>query len=114
MSVEDKRLAIIAHLRRLGNGEVQPKNYSRGLCSELSSLFEYRISQELELHFKTWPEFSGISLVPVPHPDGPMVGYEVCENKWIGDYGDSRKRLCLHVANEMEAATKSNWGVGNV
>ena len=51
---------------------------------------------------KTWPENSGNPRYPVPHPDllpesAYTAKWEV--EKWDGEYGESRRRLCQHVAD---------------
>lgn len=67
---------------------------------------------------KTWPEFSGDLCFPVPHPDllpesAYTAKWEV--EKWSGEYGESRRRLCQHVAdwirkNPLRAEQILHWG----
>ena len=66
---------------------------------------------------KTWPEFSGDPRFPVPHPDllpesAYTAKWEV--EKWDGEYGESRRRLCQHVAdwirkNPLRAEQIATW-----
>ena len=55
----------------------------------------------------SWEEFSGDFEFPVPHDElEAELAYDT-ENLWEGAYGDSRRRLCLHVAQWLE----DNYGV---
>ena len=66
---------------------------------------------------KTWPEWSGDPRYPVPHPDllpesAYTAKWEV--EKWSGEYGESRRRLCQHVAdwirkNPLRAERILSW-----
>ena len=68
---------------------------------------------------KTWPEWSGDPRYPVPHPDllpesAYTAKWEV--EKWDGEYGESRRRLCQHVAdwirgNRLRAEQLASWGL---
>ena len=54
-----------------------------------------------------WEEFSGDFDFPVPHDElEAELAYDI-ESLWEGAYGDSRRRLCLHVAQWLE----DNYGV---
>ena len=55
----------------------------------------------------SWEEFSGEFNFPVPHDELEADIAYFIENLWEGAYGDSRRRLCLHVAQWIE----DNYGV---
>ena len=88
---------VITHLEELGRGERFPLRCCYGICHEVNS-------GHLYVHFTTWDEFSGIHAYPVPSPhkgEDPERAYYRTGSLWEGPYGESRKRLCLHIAREM-------------
>jgi hypothetical protein len=92
---------VITHLEELGRGERLPDSprsaYSAGICYQMGI-------SHLHVYFTTWDEFSGIREYPVPSPrkrEDPERAYYRIGNLWKGPYGESRKRLCLHIASEM-------------
>ena len=102
------RPEIIEHLRQLGRAEIAPKNRAMGLCSELYNLFRIHFNPELTPYFRTWEEYSGYLAYPIPafSDVGPPSAYyqaQSAKNLWAANpYGDARRRLCLHIANEIE------------
>ena len=66
-----------------------------------------------------WPEFSGCCIYPIHNPKSTigevaaMHIYECTENKWTGEYGASRKRLCLWLADQYKNARikKPHWTI---
>ena len=79
-----------------------------GLCGNFIVEFEKRIDQVVpqELYVR-WAEFSGDKVYPVPGPKrtSPMEFYYHCRRYdilWSGEYGESRKRLCMFIANEID------------
>lgn len=76
-----------------------------GICVNLNLLSKLYIPDWEALvseAAKTWPEYSGHPRYPVPHPNLlPETAYttkwEV--EKWSGEYGESRRRLCRYIAN---------------
>jgi len=72
---------------------VERKNYL-GICYNLHL---HRINMDLVFdHAESWEEFSGNRAYPVP---GGRYVYRKSDNLWIGEYGESRKRLCLYLAD---------------
>jgi hypothetical protein len=102
---------VVAHLRGLSDGSVEPTDIGHGICMELSEAFfdtdmrEGEWSYALAPLFDDWPEFTGWSMFPVPDSDNgdPCLIYRAVENVWIGEYGASRRRLCAHLADKIEA-----------
>jgi len=87
---------------------VKHNNQTRevGICTMLHGVLNPNpkktgviIASEDDLHilFAKWPKFSGRLNFPVPvpasHAANPGVYYLSTPNKWIGEYGKSRKEL---------------------
>ena len=105
-------MKISEHLRELGLEEIHPIRYSVGLCEEIECRFGVSVPEEF---FKSWDGFSGDSNYPVPAPQGYVdlygtlasyKAYHMEQDLWIGEYGDDRRELCLHLANEYERIGK--------
>ena len=102
---------ISEHLRALGLEEIQPALPEFGICDEVENLFKEVIPVEF---FKSWIGYSCNPMFPVKAPkelegDGstnPEVRASSAPDLWIGEYGDSRRALCLHLANEYERIGK--------
>lgn len=96
---------IIIHLRGLGNGTVSPVGPKYGICGELSQEFNVSGIRFVKKYVTSWPEYNGNPNYPVDHP----TKEEEEAYTWVADlwaatpYGDARRRLCLHIANELEA-----------
>lgn len=110
-------------LRAWGNGEEPPRT-TCGICFNLEGLIYLRwaansgdptympqdaISNMLALAFEAWPEYSGDSEYPVPGPNGNNPVQEYASRLlWVrNEYGDARRRLCLHVADFIERRIKN-------
>ena len=72
-----------------------PTDVTKGICSN--------VSDDLAELFEKWPEFTGDSLFPVPHPQyTPHDAYMKTHDLWIGEYGEARKRLLDFCIAELE------------
>lgn len=102
-------LEIAEHLLALSNGEIEPKNINKGICTELGELISTCAAFMLiTKHARIWEHWSGSEIYPVPHATmSPKYAYARCLNKWANDeYGDSRRALCKHIAQEI---LQSRW-----
>ena len=89
----------IKELEYLGNGG-EPKYTNLGICGNVCESITILKLQELWVH---WPEYSGMSLYPVPHPKyDSHLGLLKTHNVWEGEYGNNRRKLCLWLADELE------------
>ena len=93
------------HLRELGTGAIAPTDPRNGICREIESLAnKFQMQLDVAFTFRSWPLFSGSAVFPVPHPVfEPLRAFSIVLNKWADDeYGDNRRALCLHIADELE------------
>lgn len=59
-------------------------------------------SEQLYKYFKTWPDYSGITVFPVPmRGETPNHAFRSRRDEWTGRYGQKRRDLCRHIAREM-------------
>lgn len=87
---------ILYHLKKLKKDG--PLHVSDGICSNISCN-----PSPLTTLFSKWPEFSGCSTFPVPHPAlPPHDAYMQMQNLWVGEYGDARMRLLDFCIEELE------------
>ena len=103
---EAREAAVL--LRSWASGsETVPDPY-RGICCNLRSVFMLRYP---EVDWVTavyhsaldWPEHSGVLGYPVPAAgETAIAAYYAAEDVWGGPYGESRKRLCIHLAKKFE------------
>lgn len=102
--IRPELLRAIDILEAWAEDQIPPIDKFSGICVNLARLPELPFGDWEALiaeAAKTWPEYSGNPCYPVPHPDLlPETAYtakwEV--EKWSGEYGESRRRLCQHVA----------------
>ena len=97
----ETRIEVIEYLRKLGNGEIEPGSIKKGICFNLYKCYLVVISVYVD--WTTWSEFSGDKTYPVGHD--PRDAYESFVeglHLWEGEYGASRKRLCLWIADQLE------------
>ena len=89
------------------DSEAAPDPYW-GICDNLQSVFMLRYP---EVDWVTavcysaldWPEHSGVFCHPVPAVGKTaLAAYYEEENVWSGPYGESRRRLCIHLAEKFE------------
>lgn len=119
--IRPELLRVIDLLESWAEGQLSPVDKWCGICTNLGRLtkpylsgWEALISEAAE----TWPEYSGHPHYPVPHPDLlPEAAYTALleVEKWSGEYGESRRRLCQHIANWVrENPTRAerilSWG----
>lgn len=108
---------IIDHLRLLSMKKVEPKQPRHGICDELTRLFKVDGVNLVAKYSKNWSEYNSNSLYPVDHPTKEeQEAYVYVADLWTETpYGDTRRRLCLHIANEMESEIvegEANWYIG--
>ena len=89
------------------DSETVPTPY-RGICYNLRSVLMLR-HPEVEwveavcYSALDWPEHSGVHGYPVPAVgENTIAAYFADEDVWSGPYGESRKRLCIHLAEKFE------------
>jgi hypothetical protein len=97
-------LEALYTLRRDG-----PADATDGICYNLELIMsgELAFSRRCLLRqFMSWPEFSGNITYPVPleGTKNPATVYWARQNhdKWVGEYGDARRRLLDHCITELE------------
>lgn len=112
---------VIELLESWAEDQLPPPDKWSGICINLARLPELSTADWGMLvaeAAKTWPEWSGDPRYPVPHPDLlPESAYTAKWEvpKWSGEYGESRRRLCQHVAdwireNPLRAEQTASWG----
>ena len=93
------------HLYRLGTGETLPKDTNYGICAEISNMFGFEFTELLEEQYALWPDGTGHKSIPIPvldlYKENGYRSYSDIGNKWVGEYGDRRKALCLWVSNQI-------------
>lgn len=103
--IRPELLRVIDILESWAEDQLSPIDKWSGICVNLARPPELSMSDWEALvseAVKTWPEYSGHPSYPAPHPDlRPEAAYtakwEV--DKWSGEYGAARRRLCQHVAD---------------
>jgi hypothetical protein len=115
---------LIKWFEGLADGSIKPFCNGYGLCSQIDEVYENYMTDEfiskwdtlveMDNIYASWDKFSGRHCYPVPAPicedaveditcpEG-MYDYYIDHNldMWEGAYGDLRKDLCRHVANEL-------------
>jgi hypothetical protein len=96
---------IIAHLKKLGTGEIKPKKWVFGICRELDEVCNIGGDPLVRNYAADWPKFSGHSTFPVPHSRKSATdAFIYTSNLWEAtQYGDDRRELCLFLADRLEA-----------
>ena len=96
---------VIELLEAWAEDQLPPPDKWSGICVNLelipglyASGWEVLVAEAA----KTWSEWSDHTRYPVPHPNllpesAYTAKWEV--EKWSGEYGESRRRLCQHVAD---------------
>jgi len=108
---KEQAMTAILTLRDLAKFDSIPVRIHCGICSNLKlhALDRTPWSAVVAAAAASWEEFSGDFEYPVPHDELEAdVAYDT-GNLWEGAYGDSRRRLCLHVAQWLE----DNYGVNH-
>ena len=103
-------MTAILTLRDLAEFDSIPAQIHCGICGNLRQHALDRTPWDVVVAkaAASWEEFSGDFDFPVPHDELEAdVAYVSNRNLWKGAYGDSRRRLCLHVAQWL----KDNYGV---
>ena len=101
-------LRVSELLESWAGDQLPPPDKWSGICVNLALVPEISMSGMTDWGAlvseaaKTWPEWSGDPRYPVPHPDllpesAYTAKWEV--EKWSGEYGAARRRLCQHVAD---------------
>ena len=119
--IRPELLRVIELLESWAEAQLQPPDKWPGICVNLALVPELFLADWEALvaeAAKTWPEWSGDPRYPVPHPDLlPEAAYTAKWEvpRWSGEYGESRRRLCQHVAdwirkNPLRAEQIASWG----
>ena len=98
---------IKEYLYSLASGE-DPQFLEDGICFNLTEKFGTSLFSNV---WEDWDEFTGSSVYPVPCMGSKAAdAYEAASKRgslWEGKYGDTRRRLCLWLADNIE----ENWYV---
>ena len=103
--MDDRLESIVEILEAWAGGQLIPPIPYEGICYNLRLQFPAYPSDIMGLvpsAVQSWPEFSGNMHYPVPHPGlPPETAYTEKRKveKWSGEYGESRRRLCQHCAD---------------
>ena len=109
MNISERKQNTIEHLRGLADGTITPISTEEGLCFELEEV-QYVSSLFVKHSAYLWDEFSGEKSFPVPHSKHlPVRAYFDTNDIWEGEYGASRKRLCLFLADVLEKMTDEEF-----
>ena len=106
--MNEKLQYVVDTLEAWAEGQILPRDKSAGICWNLA-LLPWGIWDAQLLVTEaalSWPERSGSLAYPVPHPEMPaLIAYDspLTKDKWIGEYGAARRRLCRHIANWCRA-----------
>lgn len=101
---------LVRFLQSLATPGKKPGEPGSGLCL---NLYGYLSSRRVHINdpafvraaAESWPEYSGDTQFPVPHPSlSARYAYIRTRDMWAGEYGDTRRRFCAHVADELRAA----------
>ena len=103
-------------LTEMSEGKIADDERSYGLCKAVreavgDSTFYDKILPIMEKYFSEWEEFSGDLVYPVRSYSCTDYGdasesyatYSQTENKWQGEYGAARMRLCKFLAEQQFA-----------
>ena len=106
--MNEKLQYVVDTLEGWADARIAPRDNHVGICWNLAQLpWEVHNARGLVAEAAlSWPESSGSLEYPVPHPKlPPQIAYDSnrTENKWVGEYGAARRRLCQHVANWCRA-----------
>jgi len=106
--MNEKLQYVVDTLEAWADDQILPRDTFAGICHNLAQLpWEVHNARGLVREAApSWPETSGSLEYPVPHLKMPaMFAYDspFTENKWVGEYGAARRRLCQHIANWCRA-----------
>jgi len=106
--MDEKLQYIVDTLEAWADDQIPPRDKSAGICQNLTlPPWDTRGASSLVAEAAlSWPETSGSLEYPVPHPEMPArIAYEspLTKDKWVGEYGAARRRLCQHIANWCRA-----------
>lgn len=122
---QEQKVRIRKHLKQLGEGKVLPSQSRYGICDEVYYKFGDPLGDTkiLYKYFKTWDKFSGSLRFPVStcavYDSKGYISFEgkghfeyvVLDDKWgDNEYGDLRRDLCLHIAEEMKKEINEEKG----
>ena len=98
------RPEIREHLRKLGNGEIQPVNQKKGICFELYARLGIGTSRVC-LALQEWPGHSTEFLHPIGGGLEEYKDYTDVKNMWDPEdaYGALRLEACRWLAENFEA-----------
>ena len=96
---------IISCLQLMAIGVDIDRNH--GICE---NLYRFCIEHDIPLHgfafvkivSPLWPKFSGNKFYPVPFQEWFAADAYCNKPLWEGEYGKSRKELCMFLANHLQ------------
>lgn len=93
--------AMADRLQELADG-AEPDSRAFGICHSLSGFMRFvDATVFVGRRAREWPEFSGLIGYPVRHKSGAVTGYEINNDRWSGEYGAARRRLCGFLAQKI-------------
>jgi len=106
--MNEKLQYVVDTLEGWADDQILPRDKSVGICWNLKLLpcGVWGAQGLVTEAARSWPESSGSLGYPVPHPEmSALIAYEspLTKDKWIGEYGAARRRLCQHIANWCRA-----------
>ena len=108
MNISERKQNTIEHLRGLADGTIEARCLRQGICFDLNVYWSLSYDS-VEDYCSEWEEFSGDTEYPVPDPLGARKAYGNTPNLWEGEYGASRKRLCLFLSDVLEKMTDEEF-----
>lgn len=109
---------LIEYLQGWANDDTKYlRNNSTGICHQIIEdynitthtgmaieAFAYLTGESIDSWVAGWSEFSGNVIFPVPSNNEKLSPRDCYFNNplWIGEYGASRKRLCLWFVKQLE------------
>ncbi len=106
---------LSAHLERVAKGIEPVADCEQGICHNFQQTYKQEWflleSSGLLLEaFRAWEYYSGHERYPVPDPGKchPRTKFVWTNNLWIKEYGDLRKKLCLHLSEFITEKLMSN------
>lgn len=130
-NIEEVIQLVIEELVALGNGKQIPREDRMfGLCNYMEGFIKPLVDSTLEKNYVydleslvgyysgdsrlyekfvgEWEFFSGNLCFPVPCKGyrNPDDAYDDTEDLWVGEYGDTRRKLCLYLAERLEELVK--------
>lgn len=118
----DSLVGLVNWFEGLSDGTIEPFMREYGICAQMEIVYRdcmaddfmkyCQSSIDINKIYRSWDKFSGSTYYPVPVPESEYGYYcpdtifdyyfEMEFDMWEGDYGNLRKELCSHIANELK------------